>query len=68
MGSLSTHFLKSVSRHLSQVPTDPDDLVIAAAQLTSLLDGLDRMAELDLLTVEPATVLLPSSEGPHVNG
>ncbi len=68
MSPLSTHILKSVSRHLSQVPTDPDDLVIAAAQLTSLLDGLDRMAELDLLTVEPATVLLPSSEGPHVNG
>jgi len=68
MSPLSTHMLKSISRHLSRIPTDPGDLAIAASQLTSLLDGLDRLDELDLLTVEPATELLPPSEGQHANG
>jgi hypothetical protein len=68
MAPLSTHFLKSISRHLSRVPTDPSDLAVAAAQIASLLDGLDRMDELDLLTVEPATGLLPTWEGYHANG
>jgi hypothetical protein len=68
MAPLSTHILKSISRHLSQVPTDSSDLEVAAAQIASLLDGLDRMEELDLLTVEPATGLLPPSERYHANG
>ncbi len=68
MSPVSTHFLKSVSRHLSRVPIDPGDLAVAAVQLASLLDGLDRLDELDLLAVEPATQLLPPSEGQHANG
>jgi Asp-tRNA(Asn)/Glu-tRNA(Gln) amidotransferase C subunit len=68
MSPLSTHILKSISRHLSRVPTDPNDLTVAAAQLRSALDGLDRLDELDLLSVEPATQLLPPSEGHHANG
>ena len=68
MSPLSNHFLKSVSRHLSRVPTDPSDLTVVAAQLSSAQDGLDRLDELDLLTVEPATQLLPPSEGHHANG
>lgn len=68
MAPVSTHMLKSLSRHLSRLPTDAADLAVAAAQLGSQLDGLDRLDELDLLTVEPATVLLPPPEGPHANG
>jgi Asp-tRNA(Asn)/Glu-tRNA(Gln) amidotransferase C subunit len=68
MAPVTTHLLKSVSRHLSRVPTDPSDLAVAAAQLTSQLDGLDRLDELDLLGVEPATALLPPVEGHHANG
>lgn len=68
MAPVTTHMLKSLSRHLSRLPTDPADLAVAAAQLGAQLDGLDRLDELDLLTVEPATVLLPPSEGPHANG
>ena len=67
MKPLSTHILKSISRHLSRIPTDPSDLTVAAAQLSSAQDGLDRLDELDLLAVEPATELLPPSEDPHAN-
>lgn len=68
MAAVSPHMLKSLSRHLSRLPTDPADLAVAAAQLAAQLDGLERLDELDLLSVEPATVLLPPSEGPHADG
>jgi len=67
MAPVSIHLLKSLSRHLSRVPTDSADLALAASQLASQLDGLDRLDELDLLAVEPATVVLPLWEGPHAN-
>lgn len=65
MAPVSAHLLKSVSRHLSRVPTDPGDLGIAVGQLSAQLEGLSRLDELDLMSVEPATVLLPPSEESH---
>lgn len=65
MAPISTHVLQAISQELSRIPVDPGDLAIAASQLTLQLDGLARLDELDLLAVEPATVLLPPSEGPH---
>jgi hypothetical protein len=64
MASISTRFLQSLTRHLSRVPASPDDLATAAAQLAAQRDGLARLDELDLLDVEPATVLLPPPEEP----
>lgn len=64
MASLPTQLLQAVCEHLSRVPADPGDLVIAASQLGPQLDGLARLDELDLSAVEPATVLLPPEEFP----
>lgn len=62
MSSVSTRFLQALSQELSLISTDPADLVFAASQLGAQLDGLARLDELDLLGVEPATVLLPPTE------
>ena len=65
MANVSTRFLQALSQELSLIPTDPADLVFAASQLGAQLDGLTRLDELDLLAVEPATVLLPPHGGEH---
>ncbi len=65
MASVSIQFLQVLTQELSGIPANPGDLAIAATQLGSQLDGLARLDDLDLLAVEPATVLVPSSEAPH---
>lgn len=67
MAPISIHLLQALSQELSRIPTDPDDLANAAAQLAVQLEGLARLDDLDLSAVEPATVLLPPREGPHVS-
>jgi hypothetical protein len=62
MSSVSTRFLQALSQELSLISTDPADLLFAASQLGAQLDGLARLDDLDLLVVEPATVLLTSTE------
>jgi hypothetical protein len=58
MPSISPELLQSISRDLSRVPLDPAD------GLGAQLDGLARLDDLDLMAVEPATVLLPPTEAP----
>jgi hypothetical protein len=62
MANLSTQLLQALSQELSRIPADPADLAIAASQVGAQLDGLARLDDLDLLAVEPATVLLPPTE------
>jgi len=62
MAPISTQLLQSISQELSRIPTDQEDLPIAAVQLNAQMDGLLRLDDLNLLNVEPATVLLPPSE------
>lgn len=62
MTAIPTQMLQALSQELSRIPADPADLPIAAAQIGAQLDGLTRLDELDLLAVEPATVLLPPPE------
>lgn len=65
MTALSKELLQSIAEVLARVPVDPADLAGHVAQLGSQLDGLARLDDLDLLRVEPATVLLPPTEAPH---
>ena len=65
MASISIQFLQALTQELSGIPATQRDLTIAATQLGLQLDGLTRLDHLDLLAVEPATVLVPSSEAPH---
>lgn len=65
MAPISTHVLQAITQEFSHIPVDPGDLAIAASQLSAQLDGLARLDDLNLLAVEPATVLLPPSEDPH---
>ena len=65
MASVSKELLQSIAEVLARVPADPTDLSNAAVQLGSQLDGLARLDDLDLLAVEPATVVLPPTETPH---
>lgn len=62
MASISKELLQSIAEVLARVPVDPADLPSNVAQLGSQLDGLARLDDLDLLNVEPATVLLPPTE------
>ncbi len=62
MANVSTQLLQALSQELSRIPADPADLAIAASQVGAQLDGLARLDDLDLLAVEPATVLLPPTE------
>jgi len=62
MANVSTQLLQALSQELSRIPADPADLTIAASQVGAQLDGLARLDDLDLLAVEPATVLLPPTE------
>jgi hypothetical protein len=59
MADISTQLLQALSQELSRIPADP---AVAASQIGAQLDGLARLDELDLLAVEPATVLLPPAE------
>ena len=65
MTALSKELLQSIAEVLARVPVDPADLAGHVAQRGSQLDGLSRLDDLDLLHVEPATVLLPPTEAPH---
>ena len=62
MISVPTALLQSIADLLARVPVDPADLSANVVQLGAQLDGLARLDELDLLNVEPATVLLPPTE------
>jgi hypothetical protein len=66
MTPVSKELLQSVAADLARVPVDPGDLASIVAQLGGQLDGLSRLDELDLLTVEPVTVVQPPREAPHV--
>jgi len=65
MADLSKELLQSIAEVLARVPVDPADLPSNVAQLGSQLDGLARLDDLDLLGVEPATMVLPPTEAPH---
>ena len=62
MADLSTQLLQTISQQLTRIPAEAADLAVAASQIGAQLDGLSRLDDLDLLTVEPATVLLPPTE------
>ena len=62
MTPISTQLLHALCQELSRIPADPGDLAIAASQLAAQLDGLARLDDLDLLSVEPALGLLPPGE------
>jgi hypothetical protein len=66
MASVPTVLLQSIADVLARVPVDPADLAANVVQLGAQLDGLARLDDLDLLNVEPATVVLPPTEVPHV--
>jgi hypothetical protein len=66
MTSIPTALLQSIADVLARVPVDPADLPANVAQLGAQLDGLARLDDLDLLNVEPATVVLPPTEVPYV--
>jgi hypothetical protein len=59
MASVSKELLRTIAEALARVPVDPSDLPGIEAQLDAQLDGLAKLDDLDLLTVEPATVILP---------
>jgi hypothetical protein len=68
MPSISVQLLQALAQELTRLPANPGDLAIAASQIGAQLDGLARLDALDLLAVEPATVLAPppgAPEGPH---
>jgi hypothetical protein len=64
MAPISSDLLRALSQEWSRIPTGPEDLALAAAQLAAQQEPLARLDELDLLGVEPATVLLPPQEVP----
>jgi hypothetical protein len=66
MNSIPIALLQSIADVLARVPVDPADLPANVTQLGAQLDGLARLDDLDLLHVEPATVVLPPTEVPYV--
>lgn len=62
MVNISAQLLRALSQELTGIPADPGDLAVAASQIGAQLDGLARLDDLDLLAVEPATVLVPPTE------
>jgi len=62
MATVSPQLLQALSQELTGIPADPADLAVAASQVGAQLDGLARLDDLDLLAVEPATVLLLPGE------
>jgi hypothetical protein len=67
MASITKELLQSIAEILARVPVDPTDLPSNVAQLGSQLDGLARLDDLDLRSVEPATMLLPPAEVPDAH-
>lgn len=65
MDSVSTDLLRAIAEVWARVPVDPADLPSIEAQLGAQLDGLAGLDDLDLQSVEPATVMLPPREAPH---
>ncbi len=65
MASASKELLRTIAETLARVPVDPSDLPSIEAQLSAQLDGLAKLDDLDLQSVEPSTVLLPPTEAPH---
>jgi hypothetical protein len=65
MAPITADLLRAVSQELSHIPTGPEDLATAAAQLAAQDAALARLDELPLLDVEPATALLPPQEISH---
>lgn len=65
MASVSKELLRSIAETLARVPVDPGDLPSIEAQLGAQLDGLAKLDDLDLQSVEPATVVVPPTEAPH---
>jgi hypothetical protein len=65
MAPISIQLLQALTQELTRLPATPGDLAIAASQLAVQLDGLARLDALDLLAVEPATVLVPPAEAPE---
>ena len=65
MASVPNELLRTIAEALARVPVDPSDLPSIGGQLGVQLDGLARLDDLDLLSVEPATVILPPTEAPH---
>ena len=62
MASIATELLRSVAADLARISLEPVDLTSIAAQLGSQLEGLARLDDLELLSVEPATVVVPPAE------
>ncbi len=65
MSHISLQLLQTVSQEITGIPASADDLTAAASQFGAQLEGLARLDNLDLLEVEPATVLLPPTEVLH---
>jgi hypothetical protein len=65
MTSVSKELLQSIAAVLARVPVDPTDLPAIVGQLGAQLEGLAKLDDLDLRSVEPATVVLPPTEAPH---
>jgi hypothetical protein len=65
MAPITSDLLRAISQSLSLIPTSPEDLAVAAAQFAAQQEPLARLDGLDLLGVEPATVLVPPPEVPH---
>jgi len=65
MASVSKELLHTIAEALARVPVDPTELPSIGAQLGAQLDGLAKLDDLDLQSVEPATVILPPTGAPH---
>ena len=65
MAPITADLLRAISQALSHIPTSPEDLAAAAAQLAAQEAPLAQLDELELLDVEPTTVLLPPQEVSH---
>ncbi|MBP2672530.1 MAG: hypothetical protein H6Q85_2596, partial [candidate division NC10 bacterium] len=65
MASVLKELLRTIAEALARVPVDPSDLPGIEAQLGAQLDGLAKLDDLDLQSVEPATVMLPPREAPY---
>jgi hypothetical protein len=65
MASVSTDLLRAIAVVLARVPVDPAELPSIEAQLGAQLEGLAGLDDLDLQSVEPATLLVPPGEASH---
>jgi hypothetical protein len=65
MATIPKSLIQAVAKSLARLPIDPADLAAVAASVEAQADGLAKLQELDLLTIEPATVCVPPREVPH---